>query len=104
MQNCSNQAAPGSGLTRREKEEERRKELNRMRDEARAKRAEEAKISFDLQAQAEKIARFERRLRAENSSVLHPNFLAAKFRDEWEMERRRRRDDHGVSRDEGDTR
>lgn len=84
---------PGSGLTRREKEEERRKELNRMRDEARAKRAEEAKVMFDLQAQAEKIARFERRLRAENSSVLHPNFLAAKFRDEWEMERRRQRDD-----------
>lgn len=74
-----------------------------MRDEARAKRAEEAKVMFDLQAQAEKIARFERRLRAENSSVLHPNFLAAKFRDEWEMERRRQRDDRGTSRDEGDT-
>ncbi|KAI6108983.1 hypothetical protein EV401DRAFT_2076587 [Pisolithus croceorrhizus] len=96
-------STPGSSLTRREKEEERRKELNRMRDEARAKRAEEAKVMFDLQAQAEKIARFERRLRAENSSVLHPNFLAAKFRDEWEMERRRQRDDRGTSRDEGDT-
>lgn len=96
-------SAPGSSLTRREKEEERRKELNRMRDEARAKRAEEAKITFDLQAQAEKIARFERRLRGENSSALHPNFLAAKFRDEWEIERRRRRDGGGTSRDEGDT-
>ncbi|KAI6005947.1 hypothetical protein EDD15DRAFT_2359068 [Pisolithus albus] len=95
---------PGSGLTRREKEEERRKELNRMRDEARAKRAEEAKVMFDLQAQAEKIARFERRLRAENSSVLHPNFLAAKFRDEWEMDRRRQRDDRGASRDDSVTR
>ncbi|KAG6333875.1 hypothetical protein ID866_5218 [Astraeus odoratus] len=95
-------SASRSGLSRREKEEERRKELNRMRDEARAKRTEEAKYTFDLQAQAEKIARFERRLRAENSSVLHPNFLAAKFRDEWEMERRRRRDDRGAPKEEGE--
>ncbi|KIM65256.1 hypothetical protein SCLCIDRAFT_537052 [Scleroderma citrinum Foug A] len=87
---------PRSGLNRREREEERRKELDRLRDEARAKRAEDAH-TFDLQAQADKIARFERRLRAEGSSVLHPNFLAAKFRDEWEMERRRRRDDRGPS-------
>ena len=80
-----------------------------MRDEARGRRAEEAvgslrngffvvsdtaglqKFTFDLQSQADKIASFEQRLRAENSTVLHPNFLAAKFRDEWELDRRNRR-------------
>ena len=49
------------------------------------------KFTFDLQSQADKIAHFEQRLRAENSTVLHPNFLAAKLRDEWELERRSRR-------------
>jgi len=80
--------APRSGL---KNAEERRKELDKMRDEARARRAEEGKFTFDLQCQADKIARFEQRLRAENSTVLHPNFLAAKMRDEWELERRNRR-------------
>lgn len=36
-----NRATPNSGLNRKEKEEERKKELNKMREEARAKRAEE---------------------------------------------------------------
>lgn len=57
------------------------------------------KFTFDLQSQADKIAHFEQRLRAENSTVLHPNFLAAKFRDEWELERRNRR---GTPREEGE--
>ncbi|KAF8447965.1 hypothetical protein L210DRAFT_3527577 [Boletus edulis BED1] len=87
---------PKSGL---KNTEERRKELDRMRDEARAKRAEEMKSTFDLQSQADKIARFERRLRAENSTVLHPNFLAAKMRDEWELERHHRR---ATSKEEGE--
>ncbi len=34
-------ATPNSGLNRKEKEEERKKELHRMRDEDRARRAEE---------------------------------------------------------------
>ncbi|KAF9227928.1 hypothetical protein BS17DRAFT_806221 [Gyrodon lividus] len=94
---------PRSGLNRRDKEEERRKELDKMRDEARARRAEETKLTFDLQAQADNIARFEQRLRAENSTVLHPNFLAAKFRDEWEMEKRhRRRGERGTPKEEGE--
>ncbi|KIJ17407.1 hypothetical protein PAXINDRAFT_154695 [Paxillus involutus ATCC 200175] len=94
---------PRSGLNRREKEEERRKELDKMRDEARARRAEEAKFTFDLQSQADNIARFEQRLRAENSTVLHPNFLAAKFRDEWELEKRnKRRDERGNLKREGE--
>ncbi|PPQ66062.1 hypothetical protein CVT26_010804 [Gymnopilus dilepis] len=74
---------------RRAKEEERRKELNRMRDEARLKRAAEAAHFFDLQAQFEKISRFEERLRAERSSALYPNFLAAKWREVYERDRRR---------------
>ena len=35
-------STPNSGLNRKEKEEERKRELNKMREEARAKRAEEA--------------------------------------------------------------
>lgn len=57
------------------------------------------KYTFDLQSQADKVARFEQRLRAEGSTVLHPNFLAAKFRDEWEVERRNRR---GTPKEEGE--
>jgi hypothetical protein len=100
-------ATPRSGLNRREKDEERRKELNKLRDEARAKRSLEAvcwflflvgpstethlfqKQSFDLQGQTEKIARFEERLRRGQSSALYPNFLAAKWRELWEREKKR---------------
>jgi hypothetical protein len=39
-------STPRSGLNRREKEEERRKELNRMRDEYIAKRQEESVNRF----------------------------------------------------------
>ncbi|KAF8902142.1 hypothetical protein CPB84DRAFT_1846546 [Gymnopilus junonius] len=74
---------------RRAKEEERRKELNRMRDEARFKRTAEAIHSFDLQAQFDKISHFEEILRADHSSALYPNFLAAKWREVWERGRRR---------------
>ncbi|OAX44650.1 hypothetical protein K503DRAFT_852508 [Rhizopogon vinicolor AM-OR11-026] len=84
-------STPRSGLNRREKEEERRKELNKMRDEAKAKRAEEAKQFFDLQSQGDKIARFEQTLRAHNGMALHPNFLAAKFREEYDRDRMRLR-------------
>lgn len=38
-------STPNAGLNRKEKEEERRRELNKMREEARAKRATEA-VSF----------------------------------------------------------
>ncbi|KAG1753498.1 hypothetical protein EDB19DRAFT_1669568 [Suillus lakei] len=91
-------STPRSGLNRREKEEERRKELNKMRDEAKAKRAEEAKHHFDLQSQADKIAGFEQKLRANNGMALHPNFLAAKFREEYDKERARLRHDRERSR------
>ncbi|KAG1827290.1 uncharacterized protein BJ212DRAFT_1311338 [Suillus subaureus] len=91
-------STPRSGLNRREKEEERRKELNKMRDEAKAKRAEEAKYHFDLQSQADQIAGFEQKLRANNCMALHPNFLAAKFREEYDKERTRLRHDRERSR------
>ncbi|KAJ7155967.1 hypothetical protein C8R43DRAFT_1125871 [Mycena crocata] len=65
-----------SGFSRREKDEERRKELNKMRDEARAKRINEAPPAFDLQGQMDKIIRFEERLRTSRSPAVYPNFLA----------------------------
>jgi len=65
-----------SGFTRREKDEERRKELNRMRDEARAKRINEAPPPFDLQGQMDKIIRFEEKLRNSRSPAVYPNFIA----------------------------
>jgi len=106
---------PRSGLNRREKDEERRKELNRMRDEAKIKRNSDANQFFDLQGQWDKISRFEERLRHDKSSVLFPNILAAKLKDEWERERRRqgrrdtemdvtqgRRAKNGSEREEGE--
>jgi len=42
-----------------------------------------------LQGQAEKMARFEEVLVQRRSSALYPNFLAAKWREEWEREKRR---------------
>ncbi|KAJ6630801.1 hypothetical protein B0H10DRAFT_2207833 [Mycena sp. CBHHK59/15] len=65
-----------SGFSRREKDEERRKGLNRLRDEARVKRINEAAPAFDLQGQMDKITRFEERLRAARSAAVYPNFLA----------------------------
>lgn len=76
-----------------------------MREEARAKRAAETvrlhvqlarrkksytvlqKESFDLQSAQEKIARFERRVRARvgEGAVLYPNILGGAFRDAMEQ-------------------
>ncbi|CAL1705070.1 unnamed protein product [Somion occarium] len=84
---------PDSGLNRKEKEEQRRRELNRMRDEARAKRAEEAKHAFDLQAAANKIAKYEDKLRARKSTALFPNILGASFKDAFDRRQRAKRRD-----------
>ncbi|PCH37960.1 hypothetical protein WOLCODRAFT_135958 [Wolfiporia cocos MD-104 SS10] len=73
-------STPNSGLNRKEKEEERRRELNRMREEARAKRAEEAKQAFDLQAPAEKIHRFEAKLYERKATAFYPNILGGYFK------------------------
>lgn len=56
------------------------------------------KHHFDLQSQADKIAGFEQKLRANNCMALHPNFLAAKFREEYDKERARQRHDRERSR------
>ncbi|KAF9464701.1 hypothetical protein BDZ94DRAFT_460985 [Collybia nuda] len=82
-------STPRSGLNRREKDEERRKELSKLRDEARVKRSVEAKQTFDLQEQTDKISRFEDQLRRVRSSALYPNFLAAKWRELWEREKKK---------------
>jgi len=69
---------PKSGLNRREKEEERRKELDRMRDQARAARlADLESNSFDLLAAQEKVTRFEAMLKERNSVALFPHHLAS---------------------------
>ncbi|KAJ8489676.1 hypothetical protein ONZ45_g13476 [Pleurotus djamor] len=87
---------PRSGLNRKEKEEERLKELDKMRQEAKAKREAEAMNCFDLQEQVEKIYRFEEILHAKRSSALFPNCLGAKWRDEWELKRRREQAPEGT--------
>ncbi|EIW85190.1 hypothetical protein CONPUDRAFT_150023 [Coniophora puteana RWD-64-598 SS2] len=88
-----------AGLSRQEKERQRRAELDRMRDEARAKRVADATKPFDLQEQADKIARYEERFKREQSFVLYPNFLAAKFRSEWDNARTRRREQQPEAQD-----
>ncbi|KAF6765203.1 hypothetical protein DFP72DRAFT_335883 [Ephemerocybe angulata] len=88
----STKGTNASGSNRRAKDEERRKELDAMRKEWKAKRDSEQMQTppFDLQAQAEKLARFEERLRSIRSSAVYPNFLASKWRELWERERERR--------------
>ncbi|KAL7283581.1 hypothetical protein PYCCODRAFT_1473205 [Trametes coccinea BRFM310] len=79
-------ATPNSGLNRKQKEEERRRELNKMRDEARAKREADAKNSFDLQAAPEKIERFVL-LRLRHSTARYPNVLGAVFKEMYDRNR-----------------
>jgi len=53
----------------------------KMRDEARAARlAELDRAPFDLLAGQEKVARFEAKLKARNSTALYPHHLAAVFK------------------------
>ncbi|PPQ71975.1 hypothetical protein CVT24_008192 [Panaeolus cyanescens] len=72
--------------------EERWKDLNKMREEAKAKREQEALHSFDLQAQYEKISRFEETLRSTRSLALFPNFLGAKWKDVYEKEKMKQKE------------
>ncbi|KAI0672990.1 hypothetical protein C8Q78DRAFT_691850 [Trametes maxima] len=79
-------STPDSGLNRKQKEEERRRELNKMREEARAKREADAKNAFDLQAAPDKIERFVlKRLR--HSTARFPNVLGAAFKEMHERNR-----------------
>ncbi|KAK1232214.1 hypothetical protein PQX77_004588 [Marasmius sp. AFHP31] len=79
-----------AGVNRREKEEQRRRELDKMRDEARVKRSAEGRDNFALQAQMDKILRFEERLKKSNSPALYPNILGAKMREMYDAEKKRR--------------
>lgn len=49
------------------------------------------------------MARFEEQLRQRRSSALYPNFLAAKWREEWEKEKRRtyKREHHPLTQTNG---
>ncbi|KAH9005152.1 hypothetical protein EDB86DRAFT_3071729 [Lactarius hatsudake] len=78
---------PRAGLNLKEKEE-RRRELDGMREEDRRRRAADAEHVFDLRAQHNKITSFVERLQARRSGALWPNILAVAFRQE------RERDDH----------
>lgn len=79
-----------SGSSRRAKDEERRKELDNMKREYKAKREAEHMHTppFDLQAQTEKLLRFEERLRQVGSAALYPNYLAGKWRELWERDQK----------------
>jgi hypothetical protein len=48
--------------------------------------------SFDLQAQVDKIARFEDRLRQDCRMALYPNFMAAKWREVYDKTRSRQKE------------
>ncbi|KAF5330731.1 hypothetical protein D9619_005759 [Psilocybe cf. subviscida] len=93
-QQLFNKKGPGGASVARPDMEERRKELNRMREEAKAKRKAESTHSFDLQAQAEKIARFEETLRHTygNSNALYPNVMAGRWKQSYEENKRLQRE------------
>nr|VWO98046.1 Alcohol oxidase [Ganoderma boninense] len=82
-------STPNSGLNRKQKEEERKKELNKMRNEARAKRDAEGRHAFDLQSGPEKIQRYEEVLRTRHSTARYPNLLGAAFKEMSERNRAR---------------
>ncbi|KAI1794585.1 hypothetical protein LXA43DRAFT_1114274 [Ganoderma leucocontextum] len=82
-------STPNSGLNRKQKEEERKKELNKMRNEARAKREAESRHAFDLQSGPEKIQRYEEVLRTRHATARYPNLLGAAFKEMSDRNRAR---------------
>ncbi|KAF9532980.1 hypothetical protein CPB83DRAFT_903461 [Crepidotus variabilis] len=88
---------PRTGLNRRSKEEDRRKELNKQKEDYLAKQAEEALHSFDLQAPTDRISQFEEKLRTIKSGALYPQWLAGKWkvvyeREQYEKEKRKQKE------------
>lgn len=73
-------AGPKVGIEKRVSTEERRKQLDRMRDEARAQRNEEFKHTFDLQAPSLRIIEFERQLTQHHIKSYGPQVLGAAFK------------------------
>ncbi|KAF7304882.1 Fructose-1,6-bisphosphatase [Mycena kentingensis (nom. inval.)] len=95
---------PGTptGNIRRDREEERRKELLKMRDEAKAKRLHERTAAFDLQGQMDKIIRFEEKLRDAKSPAVWPNHLAGGLKQLDESKSRYPTRDVGEPPEEGE--
>jgi hypothetical protein len=58
-----------------------------MRDEARAKREAELKTCFDLQAQADKVARFEDQFRTHRRRAYFVSHLGGSFLDDYDARR-----------------
>jgi hypothetical protein len=85
----------GSSLKseREAKEAQRKRELNAMKEEWKAKKAAEDRETppFDLQSQNDKISRFEERLRSSQSGALYPHYMAGKWREQYERSRARER-------------
>ncbi|KAG7452518.1 uncharacterized protein BT62DRAFT_925063 [Guyanagaster necrorhizus] len=94
--------AANTPRTSSNRDAERRKELNKLREEARTKRELEANCHFNLQGDMEKILRFEDRLRSIRSPTVYPNVLGAKWKEQWERDKRHRV--QTTSRDVGDSR
>ncbi|KAI0093501.1 hypothetical protein BDY19DRAFT_255379 [Irpex rosettiformis] len=87
-------STPNAGLNRKEREEERRKELNKLREEARAKRMQSLKETFDLQASQEKVQRFVEKLRDRQSAAMYPNILGGAFKEAAQADRAKMRNGH----------
>ncbi|KIJ49857.1 hypothetical protein M422DRAFT_27567 [Sphaerobolus stellatus SS14] len=73
---------PKVGIEKRVSTQEHKKKLESMKTEAKAKRTEEVKNTFDLQGQAQLIAAFEKRMSTQHSTGIHygPQLLGAAFK------------------------
>ncbi|GJJ12412.1 hypothetical protein Clacol_006654 [Clathrus columnatus] len=72
-------SGPRVGIEKRVSTQERRKQLDKMREEARALRNEQLKTTFDLQAQSQKILRYEKSF--SRQQIQAPHILGAAFKD-----------------------
>ncbi|KAF8514067.1 hypothetical protein JB92DRAFT_2920879 [Gautieria morchelliformis] len=73
-------SGPRVGIEKRVSTEERRKQLDQMRDDARVRREDQYRHTFDLQAQSQKIAAFERKCASHKTRIPGPNVLGAAFK------------------------
>jgi hypothetical protein len=88
LKDIMHQSLPRSNPNRREKDE-RRKELNMLREQY-AKQLEKDYVNtFDLQAQRDKIEKFEGRLKRVDIPLVYPNILGARMRHDWEEQNKR---------------
>ncbi|KAI0320112.1 hypothetical protein OF83DRAFT_1169622 [Amylostereum chailletii] len=80
-------SAPRSGLDTKSKEE-RRKQLDKLRQEDQARRAAQWEHTFDLRTQHDKIMVFVEKMQARRSTALYPNILAATVKNEYDKKMR----------------